>query len=172
MKESIWLITRITWIIIPILLFSTYGCEREDSTSKEVIDQASKEAIDKARMAIDAAWLSEDADVIVAHLTDDVILMAPNVGRQTGKEENRNFLQGFFDHFTMTELKTMEREVIVSGNWAFEISLYEWVIVPEGGDEGISDQVNFIGIWHRQSDGTWKEERAIWNSTKPIAGTQ
>ena len=164
MKESIRLITRITWIITLILLFSTCGCERGNSTSKEAIDQA--------RKAVDAAWLSEDADVIVAHLADDVILMPPNVGKITGKEGNRNFLQGFFDHFTMTELKTMEREVVVSGDWAFERGLYEWVIVPEGGSEGISDQVNFIGIWQRQPDGAWKETRAIGNSTLPIAGTQ
>lgn len=164
MKESIRLITRTTWIITLILLFSTYGCEMGNSTSKEAIDQA--------RKVIDAAWLSEDADVIVTYLADDVILMPPNVGKIVGKEGNRNFLQGFFDHFTMTELKTMEREVIVSGDWAFEIGLYEWVIVPEGEGEAISDQVNFIGIWQRQSDGAWREARAIWNSTKPIAGAQ
>ena len=164
MKESIRLITRTTWIITLILLFSTYSCERGNSTSKEAIDQAREE--------IDAAWLSENADVIIAHSGDDMILMAPNAVRQTGKEEIRNFLQGFFDHFTMTELETKEREVIVSGDWAIEIGLYEWVIVPEGGSEGMSDQVNFIGIWQRQSDGAWKEVRAIWNSTKPIAGVQ
>ena len=164
MKESIRLITRTTWTITLILLFATYGCERGDLTSKE--------AIDEARKTIDAAWLSEDADVIVAHLADDVILMPPNVEKIVGKEGNRNFLQGFFDHFTMTELKTIERKVIVSGDWAIEMGLYEWVIVPEGGSEGMSDQVNFIGIWQRQSDGAWREVRAIWNSTKPIAGAQ
>jgi len=55
---------------------------------------------------------------------------------------------------------------------AFERTLYEWVIVPEGGSEGISDKVNFIGIWQQQSDGTWKEARGIWNSNKPIAAAQ
>jgi ketosteroid isomerase-like protein len=164
MKESIRLLTRTTWIVTLILLFSTYGCQKENSTSKEAIDLARKE--------IDAAWLSEDADVIMANSADDMILMPPNMERKTGKEEIRSFLQGFFDHFTMTELKITEREVIVSGDWAFERSSYEWVIVPEGGGEGISDQVNFIGIWQRQSDGAWREVRAIWNSTKPIAGTQ
>ena len=131
-----------------------------------------KEAIDQARKAIDAAWQSGDADVIVAYLADDVILMAPNVERITGKEGNRNFLNGFFDQYTMTDLKATEREVLVSGDFAFEIALYDWVIVPKGGSEGISDQVNFIGIWQRQSDGAWREVRAIWNSTKSIAAEQ
>jgi len=95
MKESIRLITRISWIITLILLFSTCSNERANSTSKEAIDQA--------RTAVDAAWLSEDADVIIAHSADDMILMPPNAGKKTGKEEVRNFLQGFFDNFTMTE---------------------------------------------------------------------
>jgi len=108
----------------------------------------------------------------VSYLADDTILMPPNVGRIAGKEGNRNFLNGFFDQFTMTDLKTTEREVLVSGDFAFETTLYDWVIVPKGGSEGISDQVNFIGIWQRQSDGAWREVRAIWNSTKPIAVAQ
>jgi hypothetical protein len=43
MKESIRLITRTTWIIIPILLFSIYSCERDNSKHQESIDQTTKE---------------------------------------------------------------------------------------------------------------------------------
>ena len=131
-----------------------------------------KNALDQARKVLDAAWLSGDADAIAAYFADDVILMAPNVERITGKAGNHNFLKGFFDHYTMTELEIIEREVLVSGDYAFEITLYEWVIVPKGGSKGISDRVNFIGIWKRQSDGTWKEASLIWNSAKPIANAQ
>ena len=98
--------------------------------------------------------------------------MPPNVGSVKGKVEIRNFLQGFFDQFTMTELKTLDRNLHIAGDWAIEEGSYEWVVVPEGASEGMSDQINFIGIWHRQPDGSWKETRAIWNSTLPIAGLQ
>jgi len=164
MKEFTRLITRITWIITLILLFSNYSCEESNTTSKETIDEA--------RKTFDAAWLSKDVDVIVAYCTDDIILMPPNAGMISGKEDFRNFLQGFFAVFTMTELKTLEREVVVSGDLAFERISYEWMLVPEGGSEGIRDQINFIGIWQRQTDKKWKEVRAIWNSAKPITGAQ
>ena len=164
MKKSNWLLSTIILAIVLAMLFFAISCQSGNSTSKEAIDQI--------RKAVDAAWLSEDADVIIAHTADDMILMPPNVGKKTGKEEIRNFLQGFFDQFTITEQKITEREVIVSGDWAFERGSYEMVVVPEGGSEGISDQINFIGIWQRQSDGAWREVRAIWNSTKPIAGAQ
>jgi ketosteroid isomerase-like protein len=164
MKVSTWSIRKIICIIFLILLFSNYGCESGDSTSKEAIDQI--------RKAFDAAWLSKDVDVIVAYCADDIILTPPNVGMVTGKEDFRNFLQGFFAMFTMTEIKTLEREVVVSGDLAFERILYEWMLVPDGGEEGIRDKINFIGIWQIQPDGAWKEIRAIWNSAKPIAGSQ
>ena len=164
MKKSVWLIIRIFWVITIMVLF--YDC----SGKKENI--RSKEAIDQIRKAFDASWLSENADIILKYCADDIILMPPHAGPITGKEELRTFLKGFFDHFTFTGIKIQEREVIASGDLAFERIAYEWMILPEGQDKGISDHVNFLGIYQRQSDGTWKETRGIWNSTKPIAGTQ
>ncbi len=161
MKESIRSTTGTLWIITITLIFFSIGCEQENLNSKEFINNA--------RQEIDAAWLSEDTDVIMTHSADDMILMPPNVKFQSGKEEIRNFLQGFFDNFTMTDLKTIDREIKVSGDWAYERGTYEWVIVPEGSIESFNDRVNFIGIWQRQPDGMWKEVRAIWNSTKPLA---
>ena len=38
-----------------------------------------------------------------------------------------------------------------------------------GGDEVFNDQGNFIGIWQRQADGTWKESCIMWNSWKPAS---
>ncbi len=165
MEKSFLSFTKFVLVFAPILLYTFVGCQQTDSEKQ-------KQFIDQAREEIDAAWLSEDADVITAYSADDMILMPPNMERKTGKEEIRNFLQGFFDNFTMTELKIAEREVIVSGDLAFERTLYDWVIIPEGGSEGMSDQVNFIGIWQQQSDGAWRETHAIWNSTKPFAGKQ
>ena len=164
MRESTWFYARSVWFITLILLLCNSGCEKGNSSGKEAIDQG--------REAFDAAWLSKDVDIIIAFCSEDIILMPPNTGMVIGKEEFRNFLQGFFNYFTMTELKTMEREVVVSGDLAFERISYEWTLVPEGGSEGISDQINFLGIWQQQSDGAWKETRAIWNSAKPIASVQ
>ena len=148
-----------------ILLLSILFCFSCKQTSEPT---TSKESLDEVRKVVDAAWLSEDAELMATYFKEDIVLMPPNMEKIIGKEENYNFLLGFFENFTMTELKTVEREVIYSGDWAFERTLYEWVIVPEGESEGISDQINFIGIWQRQTDGTWKEANAIWNSTKPV----
>ncbi len=129
------------------------------------------EPIDRAREQIDAAWLAGDADGITRHLAEDAILMPPHDAKKVGRQQINTWLRQFFQHFSMTELSMPEREVIVSGDWAFEASLYEWTLVPKGGGEALRDQVNWVGIWRRRSDGTWIEARGIWNSTLPLTGT-
>jgi uncharacterized protein (TIGR02246 family) len=130
------------------------------------------EPIDRAREQIDAAWLLGDADTITRHLAEDAILMPPHDAKKVGRQQINSWLRQFFQHFRMTELAMPEREVIVSGDWAFEVSLYEWTLVPKGGGEALRDQVNWVGVWRRRSDGTWIEARGIWNSALPLASTQ
>ena len=164
MKKSVWVMMKSILIITLILLFC--GCEGENENMK------SKVAIDQIRKAFDASWLSENANVILDYCADDIILMPPNVEPVLGKENLRTFLKGFFDHFTFTDLKILEREVIASGDLAFERIAYDWVILPEGQDKEIGDRVNFLGIYQRQADGEWKETRGIWNSARPAGGAQ
>lgn len=128
------------------------------------------EAIDRAREQIDAAWLRGDADGITRYLAEDAILMPPHDSKKVGRHQINSWLRQFFEHFRMTELSMPERELIVSGDWAFEVSLYEWALVSKGGGEAVRDQANWIGIWRRGADGTWLEARGIWNSTLPTGG--
>jgi ketosteroid isomerase-like protein len=164
MKKCVCMIVVFIWVGTLIVLFCGCGSENENAQSKAAIDQIRKE--------FDKSWLSENADVILKHCTDDIILMPPNVKPVIGKEELGAFLKVFFDHFTFTDLKIREREVIASGGLAFERIAYDWVILPEGQDRRISEQINFLGIYQRQADGAWKEVRGIWNSAKPVAGEQ
>jgi uncharacterized protein (TIGR02246 family) len=130
----------------------------------------SKESIDTIREQIDAAWLRSDADGITRYLAEDAILLPPNAPRQMGRAQINEFLRELFRHYTMTELAMPERELKVSDDMAVERSLYEWTLSPNNGGEAIHDQANWIGIWQRESDGSWAEVCGIWNSTLPVGG--
>jgi uncharacterized protein (TIGR02246 family) len=132
----------------------------------------SREAIDPIRERIDAAWLRSDADGITRYLAEDAILLPPHSPRQVGREQINGWLKELFRHYTMTELAIPERELIVSGDLAFERSLYEWTLTPRDGSQPIRDQANWIGIWKQDADGTWAEVCGIWNSTLPVGGAQ
>lgn len=130
------------------------------------------EPIDRAREQIDAAWLTGDADGITRYLAEDAILMPPHDSKIVGRKQINTWIRQFFEQFNMTELSMPEREVIVTGDWAFEVSRYEWTLVPKGGGEAVRDQVNWVGIWRRRPDGNWVEAKGMWNSTLPLTGTQ
>ena len=132
----------------------------------------SKESIDPMRERIDAAWLRSDADGITRYLAEDAILLPPHAPRQVGRKQINNWLKELFQHFTMTELAMPERELTVSGDMAFEHSLYEWTLTPRDGGEAIHDQANWVGIWKQGADGTWAEVCGIWNSTLPVGGVR
>lgn len=127
----------------------------------------SKESIDTIREQIDAAWLRSDADGITRYLAEDAVLLPPNSPQLVGREQINRWLAEFFQHYTMTELSMPERELAVSGNLAFERSVYEWTLNPHRGGEPIRDQANWIGIWKQSPDGSWAEVCGIWNSALP-----
>ena len=131
-----------------------------------------KEAIDPIRERIDAAWLRSDADGITRYLAEDAILLPPHAPRQVGRDQINRWLKELFRHYTMTELAMPERELIVSGDFAFERSLYEWTLTPLHGGDAIRDQANWVGIWKKDAEGSWAEVCGIWNSTIPVGGAQ
>lgn len=97
--------------------------------------------------------------------------MPPNNPRIPGRQQINTWIRQFFGAFSMTELATLGREVVTSGDWAFEVAQYEWTLVPKGGGEAIRDQVNWVGIWRHLADDTWVQTRGMWNSSLPLAGT-
>lgn len=127
-------------------------------------------AIDGIRERIDAAWLRSDADGITRYLAEDAVLLPPHSPRLVGREQINHWLRDFFQHYTMSDLAMPERELTISGDLAFERSVYEWSLVPHQGGEPIRDQANWVGIWRRARDGSWAEVCGIWNSAQPVAG--
>jgi ketosteroid isomerase-like protein len=125
------------------------------------------EAIDRSREQIDAAWLRSDADGITRHLADNAVLLPPQGPRLEGREQINAWLRGLFAQCTMTELAMPERDLTVSGDLAFERSLYQWTLSPKDGGEVIRDEANWVGIWQRDPNGVWSEICGIWNSTLP-----
>lgn len=124
-------------------------------------------SIDRTRELIDAAWLRSDADGITRYLSEDAVLLPPHGPKQAGRQQINGWLRELFHHYTMTELAMPERELTVSGDIAFERSLYEWTLTPVDGSQPIRDQANWVGIWRRDQSGNWSEVCGIWNSTLP-----
>ena len=128
----------------------------------------SKEAIDKARAEITEGWLKNDAEAILNNMTEDAMFLGAGEHPVKGASAIREWLAGFFTQVKFTNLPQSEdREVIVSGDLAVERSSYDWKWILVDNNELVNDQGTFMGIWRRQSDGSWKESHIMWHSWNP-----
>ncbi|UCG88223.1 MAG: SgcJ/EcaC family oxidoreductase [Gemmatimonadota bacterium] len=109
-----------------------------------------------------------DAENWMTLLADDVLWMVPNQEMLVSKEAVRTRVQPFFDQLDMEHTTTLEK-IEVAGQWAFVRGTYTFRTTPKAGGETSEDIGKFIYILGRQSDGSWKIDRGIWNSDLPLA---
>lgn len=60
-------------------------------------------------------------------------------------------------------------EIQVAGDWAFSRDHFTGTLTPKSGGSPVPMVGKEIVIWRRQSDGSWKPARVIFNSNAPPA---
>jgi len=96
--------------------------------------------------------------------------MPPNAPAAVGKEAIKSAWQASFDQFA-SELTITTEETETAGDWTFGRGTYTVVLTPKAGGEPTEDTGKWLSISRRQTDGSWKIHRHIWNSDKPVPGT-
>lgn len=137
---------------------------QETGTSVEVA------AIDRLREVHVAAVNDGDANAWAACFSDDGVQMPPHFGTNIGKTAVLGWSKGFLQLFTCRFSLSVE-EVRVAADWAFERGRYHITLTPRAGGGPMDDSGKYITIYQRQSDGSWKIARDIWNSDQPLPGT-
>jgi uncharacterized protein (TIGR02246 family) len=113
-----------------------------------------------------AAVFAGDVDRLIGLYADDAINMVPNTPPAIGKEAIRaRFLAG-------NEIATFEGvvsadEVHVSGDLAFLLATYDETGTPRTGGEPTRRYGKWIIVLQRQTDGSWKWWREMWNVYTP-----
>ncbi len=139
-------------------------------TKKETSANLDMAEIDRLHEVHVAALNADDADAWVACFTDDGIQMPPHFGTNVGKAAVRAWSKGFLSLFTCRFNLSVE-EVQVPADWAFERGRYDITLTPRASGEAMDDIGKYITVYQRQSDGSWKIARDIWNSDQPLPGT-
>ena len=121
-----------------------------------------------AGQAYIAAVKSRDLDKLASLLDPDTIFMPPNDTSLFGTAEVREWWKEYFEFFRITSVAEPEREVTISGDLAIEESTYMITITPVKGGTRIRDDGRMLKVWKRQSDGSWKMWRVMWNSIRPV----
>jgi ketosteroid isomerase-like protein len=130
----------------------------------------SKEAVDKGHHAWLDAMKANDPEGLGRIVADDVVLMPPHDQPVTGRRGVVDWFGGVVKQARTVAVSVPQREVIAAGSdWAFERGSFTWSVVPSTGGSQVDDRGNFLAVWQRQPDGSWKLTRNIWNSTLPVA---
>ena len=125
--------------------------------------------LEKATSAFHQALRTNDAEGLFAYVADDVLMMPPNEAPVRGKAAMQRWYRTFLSEFRTTRLILADREVTVSNTWATELGQYEWGLQPRAGGDLVVDKGNYMQIWKRARDGSWRFFREIWNSSIPSA---
>jgi|SRR6516162_4632710 uncharacterized protein (TIGR02246 family) len=128
----------------------------------------SREAIDKGHAAFMAAMRANDAEALGRLVTSDAVFMPPHEQPVAGRQGIIDWFAGAVKQARTASVEVPAREVIVSGDLAIELGSFIWKLAPTTGGSPIEDRGNFLVIWQRQPDGSWKARNDIWNSTLPV----
>lgn len=129
----------------------------------------SREGVDKGHAAWLVAMKANDAEALRPLVTGDVVLMPPHQQAVTGPQGVIDWFAGVVKQARTIGVDVLEREVLIAGDLGIERASFTWKVAPTGGGSPIEDRGHFLAIWQRQSDGSWKVKRNIWNSTLPAA---
>ena len=141
------------------------GCLETKSTAMSAL----RAEFEEVTAAFHQALRTNDYEGLFAYVAEDVVMMPPNESSIRGKSAMQTWYRTFLSAFRTTTLMLTDREVTVSDSWATELGHYEWGLQPTAGGDHVVDNGNYMQIWKRAPDGSWRFFREIWNSSIPSA---
>ncbi len=121
---------------------------------------------------VESAWVKEsaakDLDKIVAHYTDDAVLMGPGMPAAKGKDAIRAAWKGVLDASDGKLQFGAERvELGKSGDIATTQGPYTMTVTNPKTKKSAVDKGNYVTVYQKQADGGWKAVEDIFVSEIP-----
>jgi len=145
------------------LLIALFACLAVGVVPRSAWAQA-EAAIKK--LSIDDWCKAEGARDLAAKmrlLTTDAVLLPPGGQSVVGHPAIRAWHEAAWKGNTYQCSGTVD-ELQVLGEWGFARGTFSGVLTPTSGGAPARDSGKFINVVRRQSDGTWKLARVIWNA--------
>jgi ketosteroid isomerase-like protein len=151
------LITKATFLVLGAVLFSPLFAGEQPAKLKAMIEKTSD--------ALVRATLAEDHDVVLAHYTDDVVVL-PNYDRMIrGKDALVRFHEARSGSgFRFQSMDFTPVEVWAAGDLVYEIGKYAVSFTMPGAETPIADTGKFMTVWQKHRDDSLKIKVEIWNT--------
>lgn len=145
------------YISFPVALFAvTVGTAAGAQETPQAIEKA---AHDGYVTAIN----SNNVDILMADLTDDVVFQAQGAPEIIGAAAVREWVAGYFGAFK-TKWEKTSIGFTVSGDWAFERYTYKSTDTDRKTGKVTTDTGKGINIFRRGADGKWRVAIDGWSS--------
>jgi ketosteroid isomerase-like protein len=129
---------------------------------------ADKDAANKAHDVLEGAFKNSDCNAMVANAANDAVLEPPNSASASGVDGVKSWCTPMFTQMKTKALDVSSKDMDVSGDIAVDRGEYDWTLTPAKGGADVKSKGRYITIWKRQSDGSWKWTRLIWNSSEAM----
>ncbi|HET6203825.1 MAG TPA: nuclear transport factor 2 family protein [Planctomycetota bacterium] len=140
------------------LTFLTAACDSASTPDPA----ADRQAIAAATARFQAAENAGSVDQFRVHFADDLVMMAPDKPPVTGADSVAALMRVFHQAFTV-QVEYSSQEIVVFGDWGFDRGTERYTLTPKAGGAPIQKSGNYLYLYKRQEDGSWKQSRVIWN---------
>ena len=141
----------------------------ESAAVESPASEADEAAIKGVHLRETRAIKGKDVAHFLALFDSDAVLMPPDGPPIVGKAALRSWFLRLTDRHSI-DLDFSVDEIKVTAEWAFERFSFRQTVTPAGGGEPITVRGKGNHVFRRQSDGSWKIARDIWNVEAPDAG--
>jgi len=129
----------------------------------------------KALQENEAQWnddfISRDANKLVAHYTDDAVLMSPGTPPAVGTDAIRNTLTRMMsDPALSLKFHPSKIEVAKAGDLAYTQGSYIISFTDPQSRQVVNDHGSYVTTYRKQADGGWKAVADIATSEVPSSG--
>ena len=107
-----------------------------------------------------------DIDALSALTTEGHMMILPNRAPIVGKAANDAANGSVFERFDIDETWTPS-ETALGGDWAWQRGSFSVTATPKAGGDATTTTGNFLRIYARQPDGSWRMTIDMFNSDTP-----
>ena len=156
---------RFLAVITILLALGMTGCKQAPAPQTSDTHDADVQAIKDNEAQWNKDWQAKDVDKLVAHYTDDAVLMAPGMSPLTGKDAIRTGLQGMVNDNALSLTFSADRvDVAKSGDMAYTQGAYTMTMTDPATKKPVNDKGSYVTVYKKQADGSWKAASDIASS--------
>jgi len=153
-----------TTISLALVLFAltVTGC-----ASKKEAASADMDAINKLHQREMEAAKKWDVDTLASLWTNDIVTLPADEPPVIGKDANRASVERLRNEsgdLQIADYILSFNEVKIVDDWAFEWGTYSGTVKPAAGGEPLRATGKVIRVLKKDSDGSWRIARAMYNS--------